>query len=265
MQAAQLFVPEFGGAGEIPVHLFSGVFFTHGPSGFDYNGVAFGAVGADEFVAQAVKAVGGEMGGEELVAVLFVVQVVLDDAVLIAAARSVEAHLEIPVIHVDLAEAEFQIGEYCQVAGLSRVVAQLYIPDLHGIVHGHEQLLLGVDAGVVAVVFDIAQAVAAGVVLPGLAHGLPGDRPVVAAVLIPQVNVVARAVHGDAVGAEAGDPVVFRGLVQQIASRGVVEYAVHILQADVVGPGNRHIHPVDYIFPIGIVKISVPHSSILPA
>ena len=152
-----------------------------------------------------------------------------DDPVLVAASCAVQAHLEILVVHGDLMEAEFQIGEHGQVAHPVGIVAQGNPPDLHRVIHGHKQGLLGVDAGVIAVVLAVAQTVAAGVVLLGLAHGLPGHRPVVAALIIPQVNIVAGAVHGDAVGAEAGDPMVFRGFIQQIAPGGVVEHTVHIL------------------------------------
>ena len=67
------------------------------------------------------------------------------------------------------------------------------------------------------------------------------------------------AVHGNPIGPEPGDPVVFRGLVEQVTSGGVVEHAVQILQADVVGPGDRQIHPVDDILPVLIVKISITH------
>ena len=140
-----------------------------------------------------------------------------------------------------------------------RIVAQLHVPDLHGVVHGDEELLFGVDACVIGVIFDIAQAVAAGEMLLGLAHGLPGDAPIVAGVLIPQVHVVSGAVHGNAVGTEPGDAMVFGSLVQQVSARRVVEYAIHILEADVVCPGNGNVYPIDGIFPMLIVKVPITH------
>ena len=228
-------------------------------TGLHRQRIAFGAVAADKAVPQAVKAVRGKIGSKELIAALFVVEVVLDNAVLIPAAGGVQAHLEILVVHVHLMEAEFQIGEYGKMAHPARIVAQLHIPDLHGVVHGDEKLLLGVDLGVIGMIFDVAQAVTAGEMLLWLAHRLPGDAPVVAGVLIPQVYVVAGAVHGNAVGTEPGDAMVFRSFVQQVSARRVVEYAVHILEADVVCPGNGDVYPIDDIFPVLIVKVPITH------
>ena len=54
-----------------------------------------------------------------------------------------------------------------------------------------------------------------------LAHGLPGDGPVVAGLVVAQVNVVARAIQRDAVGTESGDPLVFGVFVERVAA-GVV-------------------------------------------
>ena len=224
------------------------------------QGVALGPVGAEEAVPQAVKTVGLKIGGEELIAVLLVIEVVLDDAVGIAAARGVEAHLEVSVVHVHLVEAELQIGKDGQASGPSAGVSQAQIPDLHRVVHGDKEGLGGLDAAVIALIAHIAQAVAAGEMLLRLAHRLPGDAPVVAALLVPQVEIVARAVHGHAVGPETGDAVVLRALIDQIAPGRVVEHAHHVPGADVVGPAHGQIHPVDHIFPICVVKMAVLHS-----
>ena len=228
-------------------------------TGLHHQWIAFGAVAADKAVAQAVKAVRGKIGSKELVAVLFVVEVVFDDAVFVPAAGGVQTHLEVLVVHVHLMEAELQIGEYGKVPHLIGVVAQLHVPDLHGVVHGDKELLLGVDACVIGVILDVAQAVTAGEMLLGLAHRLPGDAPIVAGVLIPQVHVMSGAVHGNAVGTEPGDTMVFGSLVKQVSARRVVEYAIHILEADIVGPGNGDIYPIDDIFPMLIVKVPITH------
>ena len=39
----------------------------------------------------------------------------------------------------------------------------------------------------------------------------------------------------------------------------MVEHAVHVLRADIVGPGYGHIHPIDHILPVLIVKMAVLH------
>ncbi len=56
------------------------------------------------------------------------------------------------------------------------------------------------------------------------------------------------AVHGYAVGPEAGDPVVFRALVKEIAPGGVVDHGAQVLHAQVIRPGDGHVHPVNDIF-----------------
>ena len=228
-------------------------------TGLHHQWIAFGAVAADKAVAQAVKAVRGKIGSKELIPVLFIVEVVLNDAVFVPAAGGVQAHLEVLVVHVHLVEAEFQIGEHGKMAHFIRIVAQLHVPDLHGVVHGDEELLLGVDVCVIGVILDIAQAVAAGEMRLWLAHGLPGDAPIVAGVLIPQVHVVSGAVHGNAVGTEPGDAMVFGSLVQQVSARRVVEYAIHILETDVVCPGNGDVYPIDDVFPTLIVEVPITH------
>ena len=228
------------------------------------QGIPLRAVSADKTVPQAVKSVRLEIGGKELIAVLFIVQIMLDDPVLVTAAGCVQAHLEIAVIHIDLVEAEFQIGEYGQLPHPVCIVAQLHIPDLHRIIHRHKQGLLRIDPAVITVILTVAQTVTAGIMLLRLSHRLPGYGPVIAAFLIPQIHIMPRSIHRHTVWPEPGDPVIFRGLIQQISSRCVVKHTIHILQTDIICPGNRHIHPVDHIFPIGIVKISIPHGKILP-
>lgn len=52
---------------------------------------------------------------------------------------------------------------------------------------------------------------------------------------------------------------VFRRFVQQVSACRVVEYAIHILEADIVGPRNGDIYPIDDIFPMLIVKVPITH------
>jgi len=52
---------------------------------------------------------------------------------------------------------------------------------------------------------------------------------------------VPRPVHGHPVGAEAGDPVVLRAFVKEVAPGGVVDYGGQLLHPQVVGPGHGHV------------------------
>ena len=229
------------------------------------DGVALGAVRAEESIPQAVEAVGREIGGEELVAVFFIVQLIVDDAIHIAAARRVEAHLKVAVVHVDLVEAELRVGKNRKPARTPTVVAEQDVPELDGIVHRDEERLFGVDLAVVAAIVHVAEAVAAGIARLVPADGLPRDRPEFAALIVAEVDIVARAVHRDAVWPEARDAVIFRRAAEQIAARGVVEYAVHVPLADVVRPGDGKINPVDHVFAAFVVKMSILHPYIPPS
>ena len=234
-------------------------------SGFDRERVPFGAVGSEKAVAQAVKAVGLKVRGEELVTVFFIVQIVFDHAIRITAARGIEAHLKVLVVHGHMVEAELQVGENRKTAFTSADVFNVQVPDFHGVVHRDKQGLLGVDAAVVAAVFHIAQSMAAGKVLLRLSDRLPRHRPVIPVFRIAKVHIVPRAIHRYAVWPKARNAVVFRALVNQLAPGRVVENAHHILCADIVCPGDREIHPVDDILALCMIEMSVLHRLPLPS
>ena len=85
---------------------------------------------------------------------------------------------------------------------------------------------------------------AAAVVLQIPAAGLPGHRPVLPRVVVPDIDIVPRPVHRHPVGAEPGDAVVLRALVEEIAPGGLVDHRAQLLHPQVVGPGDRHVHAV---------------------
>ena len=217
--------------------------------------------GTHRLVSQGVRLKGG---GHELAGVL-IEQLVVDDAVCAAAPGAVEGHLEVLVVDGDLVVGELGIGVHTQRMGTARGVFQGQIPQLHALPPGDKQGLGGADAAPDALVDGIAQPVAAAVVLQRPAAGLPGHRPVLPRLVVPEVEVVPRAVHGHPVGAEPGDPVVLRALVEQIAPGGVVDHGAKLLHPQVVGPGHGHVHPVDDIFPPLHVKMSILHGANLPS
>ena len=223
------------------------------------NRVSLRAVGADKGIPQAVIPVRVKIRREELVALFFIVKVMLDDAAVIPAAGCIQAHLEVAVVHIHLMEAELQIGIDRETAWSFIIIAKGDIPDLHRIVHGHKKSLSCINAAIVAVIFHIAQAVPAGVMLLRLAHRLPGDGPVITGILIPQIDIMPGPVHRNAVGAKAGNAVILGAFIEQIAPGCVVENPVHVPGADVIGPGHRQIHPVDHIFSTFVVKMAVLH------
>ena len=92
--------------------------------------IALRPVGADEAVPEAVKAVGRKGGGHKLVGLL-IEELIVDDAVLIAAARAVEGHLEVLVVNGYLMEGELRVGVDANPAGGPGGVLQDQIPQLH--------------------------------------------------------------------------------------------------------------------------------------
>ena len=229
----------------------------------DCDRVALRAIGTEKAVPQAVKPVRREVRGEELIAVFFIVQFVFDDAVHIPAPGGVQAHLEILVVHCYMVEAEFGIRKHRKMPLTSAVVSQRHVPQLHGIVHRHEERLLRVDAVIIAQIPDVAQPVTAGVGRLIASDRLPGDGPVFAGVVVAQINIVSRPVHRHAVGTEADHAVILRRATHE-PSGGVVENAVKIVLPDIVCPGYRQVYPVDDVFALLVVKMPVLHGDPLP-
>lgn len=70
------------------------------------DGVCLGAVRADERLPHRIVAVRRESGRKILEAVLLIEKVLFDDAVRIAAARGIQAHLKVAVVHIDMVERQ---------------------------------------------------------------------------------------------------------------------------------------------------------------
>ena len=177
-------------------------------AGFYRDRVLFGSVWAQKAVAQTVKAVRVKACREELIAVLFIEQIVFDHSVGKTASGGIKAHLEVSVIHIHMVKAELEVREHRERACPAAVVSQTQIPDFNRIIHCDKERLLGSNAAVVTAVFTVTQSVAAGVVLLWLAHRLPGDRPVIPVLIVTQVQIVTGSVHRNAVGPEAGNAVI---------------------------------------------------------
>src|SRR5690606_2952521 len=85
--------------------------------------------------------------------------------------------------------------------------------------------------------------------------------PVLPRGIVPQVDVVARAVQGHPVGAKTCNAVMLRRFEKGIAAAVVGDHCAEILYTKVVRPGNWDIWTLDHILPVRIVKIAVPHAS----
>ena len=220
---------------------------------------AFVMIQADECIPQGIEAVGLKIGGEELIAELFIKQIVQHRPVLVGGAGGVIGHLKILVVHLDVVVRPFHIGVHAQPPWLVRPAAKPHVPQLHRIPQGDEHRLARLDLPVIAGIGGIGQAVAAGIrrLVQRLAHRLPGNRPVFPRFVVPDIHVMAGPVQRHPVGPEPGHPVVLRRFVERVAARGLVEHRAVVVHADVIGPGGRGVHPIDDIFAAVVVKISV--------
>ena len=92
-----------------------------------------------------------------------------------------------------------------------------------------------------------------------LADRLPGDRPVFAGLVIPQVDIVTRPVERHAVRSEAGDAVMFGGAVKRVAAGVLRDHGAQVPDAQVIRPGDRDIRPLDHVFAIFVIEITIAH------
>ena len=170
--------------------------------------------------------------------------------------------LEIGAVVHGVPEAELHIAEYIQGAGGVGPVGQGQTVDLAGVAPGHEKLLPGGDAVLLAIQQGIAQTVAAGVDIQLGLGGLPARVPDDSAVV--DVDAVAVHVQGRIVVAVAGDPAQPGVPVKAVSAAGVGHQTEEILTAEVVDPRQRGTGRVDHIFPARIIKMSESHSLVPP-
>lgn len=95
-------------------------------------------IGADVGVAHAVKAVRLEAGGEEVVGPGRVEEVEFDDAVGIARAAGVQAHLEVLVVDLDVLKGELEVVEDTDAPLCGPCILDDDIPELDVVVHWNE-------------------------------------------------------------------------------------------------------------------------------
>src|ERR1035438_2439088 len=93
-----------------------------------------------------------------------------------------------------------------------------------------------------------------------LAHRLPGDGPVIARVVVADIDVVTRPVERHTVRAKAGDAAMLRAFVEGIAAGVLRNHRAEVAESQVVSPGDRYIRTLDYVFAVFVVKTTVAHN-----
>jgi hypothetical protein len=118
------------------------------------------------------------------------------------------------------------------------------------------------DILVVAAEFGIGKSMSANILgfAQVLAHRLPGNGPILSRLIIPQINIMTGPIEGNAIGAKTGNALKLGPFVKGISSGVMGEDRAHILDPQVIGPGNGYIRSFNDIFTIWIVKISVFHN-----
>ena len=177
----------------------------------------------------------------------------LDDELGILEVRQVVGHAP--------TAGEFAIGEDRELARLLRFVGHLQPPVLEQLAERNEVGRLRLDAAIARRDDGVGGAVAAGALVSGqrFADRLPGGAPIITARLVPEIEIAARLVHRDRVGADAQEPAVERTAVETVAA-GVVRDNRSILdRTEVIAPWTRRVRTRDDVLFGGIVEIAVVH------
>jgi hypothetical protein len=90
-------------------------------------------------------------------------------------------------------------------------------------------------------------------------HRLPGHRPVVGRLVVPEIEVPAGLVHRDGVESEAHEASLCPGLVEAVPAGVVRDDGPVLGRPEVVAPGSRGIRPGYHVFLRGVVKVAVAH------
>ena len=92
-----------------------------------------------------------------------------------------------------------------------------------------------------------------------LANRLPRNRPVVARVVVAQINVMPRPVQRHTVRTKARDPSVLGIFVERISASIVRDHRAQVFDAEIICPRDRHVDAINHILPVFIIKMAVTH------
>ena len=239
----------------------------------DHDRRGVGAVRPNELVevAAAVEHVSTDHAEEALAVVGAVGPLagilvdVLEDLVPLAlGAGDEERVLEVDLILlIVVVVGELHEAEHGERAGLVGGIGDLGAPYLIGLAGGDVVGRLGRDAGIGGGHDGIRRAVAALalVLVEGLADGLPGGRPEVAALGVAQVDVSARQRH-HGIEAESEVASIRAGLHEAVACGVIGDDGTVGGVAEVVDPGRGGIRAGDDIFLVGKVEVAVLHDGL---
>ena len=189
---------------------------------------------------------------------------VIDDAAIHSHLDDVLGVLQIDQVVVGTPVSRiFHVGKAAEAARLAARVGQPDAPTLEASAERNKvrglrlyACILGRDDGVRAPVTAFRF-----VTIQRLAHRLPRSGPVVAAIVIVQVDIAPRLVQRDGIEPEPREAPLRRRLIEAISSGIVGDDGAILGAAQVITPGLGSIGTSNYIFLINIVKISELHVS----
>ena len=177
----------------------------------------------------------------------------------------VEVALEVCHVVLRIPQGELHERKQREIGWLRALVGHAHLPDFQRFIQRDEITHPGGDAVEGRADGRVAHPVPAGVVLQRAAHRLPRGGPVLAAGIVPQVDITPALVKGHVVIAVAGQAAQARVEVEGIAPGGIADNAKIVLRAEVVDPRQRGIRARDHILPAGVIKHAEFHEHHLPA
>jgi hypothetical protein len=167
-----------------------------------------------------------------------------------------EVALEVRGVVPGVPETELDGAEQRQPGRIGAVIGDRRPPDLQGLAEWDEVDDLGLDAGPPRADDGVAEAVTAAIVLELGVRRLPGRRPEVPAVPVPQVQVPATGVERDAVVAVAGQPAESGVAEERVAAGRVGDDPEVLLAAQVIDPGQRSVRLRDDVLAGLVVEVA---------
>jgi len=142
-------------------------------------------------------------------------------------------------------------------------ILQYHIPEFHRIFKGDKEGLHSPYTLVLAGKHRVGKTMPHLVLSFGkvLSNGLPGNRPIFSRIIIPDIDIVARAIEGNPIRPEPGNPVILGIFIKEVPPRIVGNYGTEILYSQVISPGYGNIRLGNYIFSVFIIKITILHRS----
>ncbi len=201
----------------------------------------------------------GEVG--EMVAPLPVLRRVVDDAVLDLDLADRVVALEVGRIVLRVPQAELDGSEQRHPRGLRPLVGQADAPDLERLTDRDEVARLDADPGALRRDRRVAQAVPALVRLEVAVGRLPAGAPVVAAVVVADVQVSPAQVERRVVVPVAGESPQAGVAHERVAAGRVRDDPEVLVAAEVVDPRQRRVGPRDDVFAVVVVEMAVTHAS----